>query len=150
MIEFSPITSLDESDVRYEFSRSGGAGGQNVNKRNTKATLYFSIPKSKKLTEEQKTILMCHGCVAKDTPELNKVWNRINSNGDIVISSSSERSQEDNKRNALQVLNQEMNLALSVPKERILAIPFKVKKKVRAVKEQRKTLQYKRKRSFGE
>lgn len=150
MIEFTPLIILDDSDVRFEFSRSGGAGGQNVNKRNTQAVLYFSIPKSKKLTEEQKTILMCHACVATDTPELNKVWNRINSNGDIVIKSSSERSQEDNKRNAVRILNQELNTALAIPKERILKIPLKVKKKVRAVKEQHKTLQYKRKRSFGE
>jgi len=149
MIEFSPIITLHDSDVRFEFSRSGGAGGQNVNKRSTQATLYFNIPKSKKLNDQQKTILMCHDCIIEESQDLKKIWNRINSNGDIVIKSSAERSQDANRAAALQILNRELNLALSIPKDRILKLPKSVVQRRKAEANKKRTVEYKKKRILG-
>ena len=48
------------SEVSFNFSRSGGAGGQNVNKVNTKAELRFNINDSKKLSVEEKEMIISH------------------------------------------------------------------------------------------
>jgi ribosome-associated protein len=48
------IDEIVKKEVHFHFSRSGGHGGQNVNKRNTKAELYFNVHDSRFLTPEQK------------------------------------------------------------------------------------------------
>jgi ribosome-associated protein len=45
-------------EVHFHFSKSSGPGGQNVNKRETKAELYFNIHDSNSLTSEQKQRLI--------------------------------------------------------------------------------------------
>jgi len=46
------------SEFRFSASRSGGAGGQNVNKVNTKVELRFSIPESSILSDREKELLI--------------------------------------------------------------------------------------------
>jgi ribosome-associated protein len=137
---------LSDSDVHFEFSRSGGAGGQNVNKRNTQTVLYFPVSKSNKLSDEQKRILLCQSCVAQNNEMLQKIWNRVNGAGNIVIKTSTERTQEGNRSRALYILNYEINEALKIPEPRIIKIPKKVKAKRRAVGMKMKTLKYKEQR----
>ncbi|MHB1342885.1 MAG: alternative ribosome rescue aminoacyl-tRNA hydrolase ArfB [Thermoleophilia bacterium] len=45
--------TIPEREIRYSFSRSGGPGGQNVNKVSTRATLLFAVSDSSALTPEQ-------------------------------------------------------------------------------------------------
>jgi ribosome-associated protein len=73
------------SELTFTASRSSGAGGQNVNKVNTKVSLRFSITESQTLTVDEKEVL------------LNKLAAKLTSDGELIISSQEKRSQLQNK-----------------------------------------------------
>lgn len=73
------------TEISFYFSRSGGAGGQNVNKVNTKAELRFNIQKSEKLSEEEKQIIILN---AKSF---------INNELELIITAQESRSQLENR-----------------------------------------------------
>lgn len=74
---------LDEG--RFQFSRSSGAGGQNVNKVETRVELYFNLERSRNLTPEEKAVLA------------SKLKNRVSRDGEIRIVSQSLRTQAGNR-----------------------------------------------------
>lgn len=78
-----------ENEFEFRSSRSGGKGGQNVNKVETKIELNFNIPDSAFLSDDEKKRL------------LFKLKNRIDKNGILKITSQSERSQILNKNKAV-------------------------------------------------
>lgn len=88
-------------------SRAGGPGGQHVNKANTRITVYWNIKTTTALTEEQKERV------------LHKLQARLTTEGELIISSGSSRSQEHNKKLALDRLAYEVRKALHVPKKRM-------------------------------
>lgn len=73
------------TEVSFYFSRSGGAGGQNVNKVNTKAELRFNLLKSEKLSEEEKSNIT------------SKAKSLINNEMELIITSQESRSQLENR-----------------------------------------------------
>lgn len=73
------------SEVSFVFSRSSGAGGQNVNKVNTKAELRFNVQKSAKLDNEEKFLI------------LSKGKSYLNNENELIIISQESRSQLENK-----------------------------------------------------
>jgi ribosome-associated protein len=89
-----PIDFLNDRDfgpeLTFTASRSSGPGGQNVNKLSTKVELRFNILQSSLLSEEEKAII------------LEKLSTKINSNGELIIVSQSERSQLQNKEKTLE------------------------------------------------
>ena len=97
---------INPADITWETYRSGGAGGQNVNKVNTKIELRFNIPASILLSEEEKILLM------------EKLKNRINSLGELIIVSQDDRSQLKNKENAISKFYQLLQHALTPQKMR--------------------------------
>lgn len=80
---------LKDRDFSTEFtftaSRSSGPGGQNVNKVSSKVELRFNVLQSTLLTEDEKEIIQA------------KLASKINSEGELILVSQSERSQLMNK-----------------------------------------------------
>jgi hypothetical protein len=78
-VDITPA-SIPRAKVETNFSRSGGAGGQNVNKVNTKAEIRFHVPSADWLDDhtKQRLMLMNAGAVTKD--------------GDIIITSQRHRT----------------------------------------------------------
>lgn len=88
MIQISARVNINESEVEWQFIRSSGAGGQNVNKVATAAQLIFDIQESS-LPEFYKNRL------------LNKSDHRITQSGKIIIKCQETRSQAMNRELAL-------------------------------------------------
>lgn len=100
-------TTLPDHELEITTSRSGGPGGQHVNKTDTRITVRWNVNNSQALTEEQKARI------------LEKLHNRVTSEGDLIVHNSASRSQNQNKKNALSILAQEIRDALYIPKKRI-------------------------------
>ena len=100
-----------ESGFKFSATRSGGPGGQNVNKVNTQVELRFSLIDSPHFSETEKKILQ------------NKLKNRINSEGELVLVSSSERSQLKNKQKVVERFYILIEKALTPVKKRIKTRP---------------------------
>lgn|SRR5690606_5321706 len=94
------------NEVQFSASRSGGPGGQNVNKVNTKIELRFSVSESAVFDDTQKQLIY------------SKLKNRINTEGEMLVTSSSERSQWRNKEKATELFFQLIEKALTKPRKR--------------------------------
>ncbi|WP_372935190.1 alternative ribosome rescue aminoacyl-tRNA hydrolase ArfB [Mariniphaga sediminis] len=94
------------TEVQVSASRSSGPGGQNVNKVNTKIELRFPVSKSEVLNETEKRLI------------LSKLNSRINLQGELLITASSERSQWQNREQATQKLFELIEKALTRPRKR--------------------------------
>jgi len=90
MIEINNSLSLPDDEIRFTFSRSGGPGGQNVNKLNTRATLWFDVAGSPTLSDSQRKKI------------LQRLGNRISNDGVLQVVSMQSRSQLMNREDALQ------------------------------------------------
>jgi ribosome-associated protein len=94
------------AEVQFSASRSSGPGGQNVNKVNTKIELRFSVQQSAVLDENQKQLIV------------SKLKNRINNQGELLITSSAERTQWKNREKATQKFLELIEKALTKPRKR--------------------------------
>lgn len=129
---------LNNRDFYPEFefltSRSSGAGGQNINKVNTKVELRFRITNSQLLTNDEKELLR------------TRYPNKINDNDELMIVSQVERSQLKNKERVVARFYQLLQTALTPKEERKPTKPTKAsvtkrldeKKKLSAKKTVRK------------
>ncbi|MEX2591553.1 MAG: alternative ribosome rescue aminoacyl-tRNA hydrolase ArfB [Anditalea sp.] len=97
----------------FAASRSSGAGGQNVNKVNTKITLRFDVKNSALLAEEEKEII------------IRKLGSKISGDGILVITAQKHRSQLQNKEEALFKFNQLLKKAFTFKKIRKASKPSK-------------------------
>src|SRR3546814_4744936 len=99
--------------VQFQTSRSGGAGGQHVNKVETKVALLFDIAAATVFSEEEKARIR------------KRLANRLQADGLVQISSQETRSQLRNKDLALQKLVELLSNALKTEKPRKPTKPSK-------------------------
>jgi len=98
-------------EIVYQTARSGGKGGQHVNKVETMAEGYFRVETSHLLTREQKQLV------------LQKLAAKINAEGDLQVRSQVHRSQLANKQEVAEKMNQLIAQALKKVKKRVPTKP---------------------------
>lgn len=103
----SRFPRIPEAELAFEYSRSSGPGGQNVNRVETRATLLFDIARSRSLDAEQKIRLGW------------RLATRINRDGILRVSSQRHRTREANRRAALERFAELLEQALARARPRV-------------------------------
>lgn len=106
MIEITSDITIDESELQWDFVRSSGPGGQNVNKVATAVQLRFDVKHSPSLPPEVKHRLM------------RLAGRRMTQDGELIIDSRRHRRQERNRQDALERLIELIVKATHKPKKR--------------------------------
>jgi ribosome-associated protein len=106
MIEITPSLSIDESELSFDYIRSAGPGGQNVNKVSTAVQMRFDLEGSSSLPEDVKSRLH------------RLARNRITEEGVLIIEAHRFRTQEQNRADALARLVALIQQASEPPKPR--------------------------------
>lgn len=119
MAEKFTFTKDLTKELEFTTSRSSGPGGQNVNKVNSKVELRFSVFASKLLTEEEKQAIFL------------KLYHHINSDGVLIVTAQTERSQVQNKQIAIEKMYKWLEVALTPVKPRRKTRPTKASKERR-------------------
>jgi len=106
MIEITSSVKLEDSEIRYDFIRSSGPGGQNVNKVATSVQLRFDVRNTPSLGQDVKARL------------IKLAGNRVTEDGILIIEAKRYRTQEQNRFDALERLAGLIRKALPAPRLR--------------------------------
>lgn len=119
MIAVTPAIALSDSEIEISFIRAGGPGGQNVNKVSTAAQLRFDMRGSPSLREPVKL-------------RLERIAGaKLTKDGVIIITANRFRTQEANRKDAIDRLVGMIREAAHQPKFRVATKPTKAAKRRR-------------------
>jgi len=125
MLVISPACSVRRSEITFRTSRSGGPGGQHVNKVETRVELLFDVRRSSSLSGVQRERI------------LERLSARIDAGGVIHIVASASRSQWENKERAIEAF-------VTLVRDALKVRPVRKKTRPSASARERRLLQKKR------
>ncbi len=113
MLEVTPEIRIPDDEFQWSYARSGGPGGQNVNKVATKAVLHWDATNSPSVPDAVKARFLANN------------RGRLTTDGVLVLSSERTRSQPMNKQDCLDILTELLRQATRVPRKRKKTKPTK-------------------------
>ena len=119
MIELTEGIAIAESELAFEFVRSSGPGGQNVNKVATAAVLRFDVAGSPSLDEPVKRRL------------IRLAGSRMTADGVLILRAQRHRTQRANRQDAIDRLAKLIRRAASPPPKRVATAPTRAARQKR-------------------
>ena len=106
MIRITDSITIEDNEIRFDFVRASGPGGQNINKVNSAAQLRFDAPNCRQIDENMLKRLR------------QMAGHQMKNNGTIIIKARRFRTQERNRQDAIDRLVKLLQKAATKPKRR--------------------------------
>lgn len=129
---------IPRSELTFRTSRSGGPGGQNVNKLETRVELEFDVMRSESLSEKHRQVLM------------EKLKNRMSARGILRIAAQDSRSQWSNREEAVKRFVRLLEKALKPAKKRVPTRPSRSAQERRLLTKKRRSEKKRMRRVLGD